>query len=226
MKALGYTRVSGTSQVEGDGPVRQAEAIAAFCKSHDLDLMKTECEEGVSGTTELVDRPVLVGLISSRSLYEREGHGTPCIVVERLDRLARDLIVQEFILRECRSNGIKVFCVDQGALIDMANDGGDPTRKLIRQILGALAEWEKTALVLKLRKARDRKRAETGRCGGTLPFGSTPEEKHIKDAIFQMRAAGASINAIARSLNLNGTKTRFGSSWRKNTVSKILRRGV
>src|SRR5204863_235004 len=104
-------------------------------------------------------------------------------VVERLDRLARDLMVSEFLLKELRIRGIKVFATDQGALIDMANNEGDPTRKLIRQIIAALSEWEKSQLVLKLRVARERKRKQTGRCEGPLPYGSITAERIILDTI-------------------------------------------
>jgi hypothetical protein len=37
---------------------------------------------------------------------------------------------------------------------------------MVRQILGAVAEFEKASLVAKLRHARDRWRADTGKCGG------------------------------------------------------------
>ena len=36
----------------------------------------------------------------------------------------------------------------------------------MRQVLGAVAEFEKTSLVSKLKAARERKKAETGKCGG------------------------------------------------------------
>src|SRR3954452_11495160 len=44
-----------------------------------------------------------------------------------------------------------------------------PTAVMVRQILGAVAQFEKAGLVQKLRHARERKRAETGRCEGRKP---------------------------------------------------------
>ena len=44
-----------------------------------------------------------------------------------------------------------------------------PTAVMVRQILGAVSEFEKVSLVQKLRKTRERKRAETGRCEGRMP---------------------------------------------------------
>ena len=52
----------------------------------------------------------------------------------------------------------------------------DPSRKLMRQIFGAIAEYEKTMIVLKLRGARQRARARDVRCEGAKPFSALPGE--------------------------------------------------
>jgi len=44
-----------------------------------------------------------------------------------------------------------------------------PTAEMVRQILGAVSQFEKASLVAKLRQARERIRAETGRCEGRRP---------------------------------------------------------
>jgi hypothetical protein len=41
---------------------------------------------------------------------------------------------------------------------------------LVRQVLGAIAQFEKTSLVAKLKAARDRKKATTGKCGGRRSY--------------------------------------------------------
>src|SRR3970282_1778973 len=101
------------------------------------------------------------------------------IVVERADRIARDLIVAELFFRECKSRGIEVYAADSGE--ELVNAEADPTRKLIRQVLGALAEWDKSQIVRKLQDGRRRKKAETGwPCGGPVVFGRKPgEEKWV-----------------------------------------------
>jgi hypothetical protein len=48
----------------------------------------------------------------------------------------------------------------------------DPTRILMPQILGAVAAYDKAMIVLKLRGARERKRAQRGRCEAAKPYGS------------------------------------------------------
>ena len=72
-------------------------------------------------------------------------------------------MVGEIILGQLRDLGVQVFDVS-GNELTAGND--DPTRKLIRQVLGAVAEFEKSVMVLKLRASPDRKRRATGRCEG------------------------------------------------------------
>jgi DNA invertase Pin-like site-specific DNA recombinase len=51
-------------------------------------------EEGVSGTKESVGRPAWSELITAL-----HANGVQVIIIEKLDRLARDLMVQETIYR-------------------------------------------------------------------------------------------------------------------------------
>jgi DNA invertase Pin-like site-specific DNA recombinase len=212
MKVFGYLRVSGKGQVDGDGPERQQDSINAFCAKFQLPAPVFFFEAGVSGTVEAMDRPQFSAMIDAKP---------DCIVVERLDRLARDLMVSEFLLAECRKLNIPVYAADQGALINMAASDIDPTRTLLRQILGAVAEWEKSALVLKLRKARDRKRALTGRCEGPLPYGMTPEESHYKQLMADARLSETSFSDIATWMNAMGHLHR-GKPWTKAAVYQVL----
>ena len=44
------------------------------------------------------------------------------------------------------------------------SESSDPTAKMVRQILGAASKFEKDSIILKLRTARKRMKAELGRC--------------------------------------------------------------
>lgn len=208
--------------MDGDGPTRQDEAIKKFCAAHKVDLSAVFTEDGVSGTTAAMDRAAfskMVEFIEQVSAFET----VEAVVVERLDRLARDLMVSEFLLKELRERGIKVFAADQGALIDMANDQGDPTRKLIRQIIAALSEWEKSNLVLKLRIARQRKKALTGWVGGNKPYGRDHTERTILSLIMVWRKEGFSYSRIVRLLNDGGFTNRNGGKWKKSNLVQIVK---
>lgn len=218
-RTLSYRRVSGRGQVDGDGFERQQEAIDRFCAANGLVVKAHFTDEAVSGTVEGTDRPGLVEL-----LQYLDKSGIKSVTVERLDRLARDLMVQECIIMEFRKRGVKLFAADQGQMIDMADDGSDPTRTLIRQVMGALAQWEKSVIVKKLRVARERVKAEKGHCEGNKPFGFYPGESQTLAAMTMLREQGSSNSAIARFLNESEMTKRNGTEWDGDSVYEILTR--
>jgi DNA invertase Pin-like site-specific DNA recombinase len=220
MRAFAYYRVSGKGQVDGDGEARQREAVEAFCKAHSLCLHEARFEAGLSGTVEALDRPELAAILDAAQPGD-------ALIVERMDRLARDLMVQEVLLAECRKRGLAVFPADQGALQDIARNDIDPTRKLIRQILGALAEWEKSALVKKLRASRERVKREKGRCEGNKPFGYYPGERTTLDALKSFIANGYTAKETAQALNGAGFRNRKGGEWSRAHVEFLAKgRGI
>ncbi len=101
MKIVGYVRVSTSTQVEdGFGLAIQKAAVRDWCKANGHKLVTILCDEGISGAKELEDRPGLADALGM--LRDKQAQG---IVVPRLDRLARDLIVQETVLAEIRRIG-------------------------------------------------------------------------------------------------------------------------
>src|SRR5215813_3827757 len=99
MKAHAYLRVSGKGQIEGDGFPRQLKAVREHAAAHDIQIVRVFREEGVSGTTDSVDRPAW-----SELMTVLHSNGVRTIIIERLDRLARDLMVQETIIADLQKN--------------------------------------------------------------------------------------------------------------------------
>lgn len=218
MRVYGYLRVSSKGQIDGDGLPRQREAIRQFCELHKLNYCGEFAEKGVPGKTEASNRPAWLDMMDC--VKNRRDNGSEMIdavIVERMDRLARDLIVSELLLTELRKRKVKLFVTDRG-LIDVASNDVDPAQKMIRQIIAAVAEFSKSELVMKLRLARERaarSRGEEYSCGHT-PYGELPGESGIRQIILNQRAAGKSIRQIAAFLNaeevLNRNKLPFGPS--------------
>ena len=218
-QAVSYIRVSGKGQVDGDGPERQKKAIARFAKTSKLTIIDEYSDLGVSGTTDLEDRPGLAELID-----RIKSNGVRIILVERADRLARDLMVQEVILDQFVKLGARIVTADG---IDLTSTD-DPTRRLIRQVLGAVSEFEKNVLVLKLRAARDRKRKRGERVEGVKPYGHQPAEKAVIARMKQLRRKPAkgrrlSIASIASQLNAEGHRNRAGREWSAQLVHHVLK---
>ncbi len=91
------------------------------------------------------------------------------------------------------------------------------------QILGAVAAYDKAMIVLKLRGARERKRAQRGRCEGAKPYGELPGELEVLDRMRALRADGATLTDIAEALNSAGIKPQRGSRF-PMAASRILER--
>jgi DNA invertase Pin-like site-specific DNA recombinase len=217
VKAVSYLRVSGKGQVNGDGFPRQREAIATYAAQNRLEVVTEYRDEGVSGTKELDDRDGLSALLARVC-----SNGVRVVLIERADRLARDLVVSELILNQFRDCEVRVIAVDSGTDLTVGDD--DPTRTLIRQVLGAVAQFEKAVIVMKLRAARNRKRRDTGRCEGIKPFGTKLGEAEVVAYIHELRSSGSTLTEIATRLTAEGKPTRTGRPWCIETVSQICKR--
>jgi len=223
IKAFTYLRVSGKGQIDGDGFPRQRDAVQKYAKAHKIEIVAEYRDEGVSGTKDHFDRPGLTDLFVAI-----KANGVRLVLVERSDRLARDLMVGEIILSEFRSLGVQVVAADSDT--DLTVEDGDPTRTLMRQMLGAIAQWEKSVIVQKLRASRVRIRRDRGRCEGRKPYGANPVEKETIDKMRRWRQKGESYEAIAEALNKAGilprTTLRAGkqTKWHGAAVQRILNR--
>jgi DNA invertase Pin-like site-specific DNA recombinase len=211
-KAHAYLRVSGKGQVEGDGFTRQLKAIREYSAAHDIKIVTVYQEEGVSGSKESADRPAWSELMTAL-----HSNGVRIVVIEKLDRLARDLMVQETIIADLRKNGFELVSVAEPDL--MAND---PTRILVRQMMGAVAQYEKSQIVLKLRGARLRKKAKTGRCEGRKPYGFFEGEAAVLARVTALRSEGLGFDRIAARLNADHVPTRTGRPWHGVVINRIL----
>lgn len=217
MKVYGYIRVSSAGQAEKDGPVRQGAAIAKFIEANKLEFAGEFEDLGVSGDIEGLTRPGFLEMLTRAA-----ENGVEAIVVERMDRLARDLLVSEIVFRELQKRNLKLFCTDQG-LNDLVTADADPTRKMLRQILGAVAQYDKDSLVVKLRVARERKRIQHGKCEGRKAYGEKPAERQARELILQLHEQGFGYGTIAKHLTLGGVHRRSGETiWLKQHVSSFM----
>ena len=94
---------------------------------------------------------------------------------------------------------------------------------------GVFAELDKSMLVAKLKKARDAKKAKTGRCEGRKPYGYYEEEAALIKRIRQLHRkprGGKRLGPyqITRILNKEGWPTSDAAEWYGSHVSAILKR--
>ena len=149
----------------------------------------------------------------------RDAEGT--VIIEKLDRLARDLMVSESILADFKRKGVTIVSVAEPDLCST-----EPTRILMRQMMSAFAQYEKSMIVLKLRGARQRAKAKTGRCEGVKPYGMTAAEQAVISRIQALHAAGHTLVGISNTLNAEGIMPRRGAKWYPASVRNVILRNI
>ena len=151
------------------------------------------------------------------------------VVVYRLDRLARDLVLEEQLLAEIHRAGGQVFSTSDAEQQYLADDPDDPSRRLIRQVLGAVNEYERSMISLRLRSGRKRKAELGGYAYGSPGFGTKAvgreliADKAEQQTLARMRTlreSGASLRQIASVLTDEGHHPRRSSRWHPATVQR------
>src|SRR5262245_6659778 len=90
----------------------------------------------------------------------------------------------------------------------------------------AVAEFEKNVIVLKLRAARERKRARGERVEGVKPYGHFPAERAVLARMRQLRrkppkGRRLSVAGIAAAINREGHRNRAGRDWSPQMVHHL-----
>src|SRR6516164_5988833 len=167
MRVAAYLRVSTDRQAdEGLGLEVQEQAIRAWALGCGDRVVLWARDEGVSGSNGLDTREALGDVLEALKKATAGG-----VVVYRLDRPARDLVLQEQLLADIRRMGAEVFSTSSAEASYLGDDPNDPSRKLIRQVLGAVNEYERAIIALRLRSGRRKKYDNGGYAFGSPPYG-------------------------------------------------------
>jgi DNA invertase Pin-like site-specific DNA recombinase len=229
VRLAAYTRTSTVTGAEGASHGEQEDAIRRWCEGagHEVVLPVYE-DRAISGGRSIEDRPGLAAAIVAVESGEADG-----LVVSNIDRLARELHVQEAALdRVWRSGGLAFEAMDGEIERD---DPDDPQRTFLRQVLGAAAQLERGMISARMRRGRRRKRAAGGYAGGpTVAFGQRVEGEGRQAAVVECPDAQRAIARcrelrrtrtlaeIAEAMNAEGWPTARGGRWHVNTVRRIL----
>jgi DNA invertase Pin-like site-specific DNA recombinase len=213
--AYAYCRVSGLSQAgeDRDGIERQSIAIRTWAAANNHHIVKW-FKDAITGKTDLEDRPALYSLMAAL-----HANGTRVVIIENVGRLARELMIQESVIADFQRNGFEIISTTEPDLCSK-----EPTRILLRQMMGAFMQYERTMIVQKLWGARQRAAAkDKNYTEGRKPFGHRPGEQLVIDRIVAMRAEKMSLPQIANALNGDGTMARAGR-WHPTSVRNVLTR--
>ncbi len=211
--ACAYYRTSSATNVgsDKDSLNRQQDAVRTCAATQGIEIVREYYDAAVSGADRVDVRQGF-----NEMLAYMLSNGARTIIVENASRFARDLIVQETGYQMLKARGIELIAADapDSFLCDT------PTAVLIRQILGAVAQFDKTTLVNKLRGARDRKRRQTGRCEGNPAWA--PVSEGVVAAARAARARGLSLRKVAAELASQGLVAPSGSAYGAQSIKRMV----
>jgi DNA invertase Pin-like site-specific DNA recombinase len=185
-------------------------AIASFAEAANYRVVAEYYDPGVSGADPVTERPGFMAM-----LKDIASNGVRTILVESPDRFARDLAVQLAGHDMLKGQGITLIPASAPDFFTEET----PTAVMVRQILGAVAQFEKASLVAKLKGARDRKRVRVGKCEGRRSHSETSPDLVAEVRRLRRRnpktGKRMSLRSIAAVLAarglLNGSGRPFGS---------------
>src|SRR6516225_8376652 len=225
MRVAMYARVSSERQEKEHTIGSQLEALRNYAAQNGMEIVEEFTDEGYSGAR--LDRPALDRM---RDLAERRGFEV--LLTYCTDRLARKFVLQALILEELERFGVKAIFLEGGA-------ADDPLSKLMHQITGAVAEFERAKITERNRRGR----LYRARCGEVVcwkvPFGfvriprrdgvaahlEIDESKAaVVRRIFDLYVTqGLTVRQIAKQLTLGGTPAPSGRrEWSWAMVDRIL----
>ncbi|MFD5577284.1 recombinase family protein [Streptomyces pseudogriseolus] len=181
---------------------------------------------GKSGTTLLDERPGLMEAVEWIAEGKADG-----ILAPNLDRLARELTVQEAVLSYVWALGGRVFTADHGEHLE--DDASDPMRTAMRQMRGVFHQLDRGLIIKRLTEGRAAKGERGGYAYGAPRFGQrakdgelTEDEKEnaIAETMERWRDEdGLSIRAICKRANAReDMPSKRGGKWHPTTVARLL----
>jgi len=215
--AVAYFRTSSAANVgeDKDSLKRQREAVESFAKHNGYQVVQTFYDAAVSGA-DLHQREGFTDLLA----YIR-GNGAKTILIENATRFARDLTVQLTGHDLLKAEGFDLIPVDAPTYFTEDN----PTAELVRQVLGAISQFDKAQLVMKLKAARDRKSAKQGkRIEGRKGYQETQPElvKAARSLAHGNRKERLSLRAVSARLAEQGYTTGTGKLFSAEQVKRLL----
>ena len=217
MKALIYTRFSPRPNAEECSSCEgQHTRCRDYCLKKGYYAYIAFHDKAVSGS-DLI-RPELTRALDALC------HGD-VFVVDRQDRLSRDMFVSLAIKREIASKGATIEYADGSPC------GDDPESKLFQNIMAAFAAFEREKFAERTKRGMAKKKAE-GVHFGAVPYGYNRIEGKLILDIYEQNAirdmmdwhkSGKSSEAIAKHCNKHWGKSD-DTSWTARTIRRIIAR--
>lgn len=180
-RAAIYTRVS----TDGQTIENQLIALQDVAAMRGWEVVKLVTDEGISGSKGRTQRPGFDELHNGATRGEYD-----VVMTWAVDRLGRSLKDLVFFMEHLGSCNVELFVHQQA--IDTTTPGG----KLMFQMVGAFAEFERAMIVSRVNAGLDRAR----RAGKRI--GRPPVDLELRHRAAKLAAGGMSCNRIAKELSI------------------------
>ncbi len=175
-----YCRVS----TDGQTVENQTRELRAVAKRHGWKIVETFTDKGISGAKGRNGRPGFDAL--HKAIARKEVDMVAAWSVDRLGRSLQDLVA---FLGELHGKGVDLYLHQQGI------DTTTPAGKMMFQMMGVFAEFERTMIQERIHAGLGRARAK----GKSLGRPKTLTPKHVAH-IRALRAEGMSLRKIAQQI--------------------------
>ncbi|MBU6430668.1 MAG: recombinase family protein [Cyanobacteria bacterium REEB65] len=244
--AIGYVRLSPGERKTGQGTeaagveVQKAD-MQAWAAANGVEVAAwfedpETCGEAGQVEEPLADRPGLIGALGAL-----QQHGAGVLIVQKRDRLARDVMLAAMATRLVEREGARIVTANG------VGNGDTPEALLMRGIADLFAQYElamirtrtKSALAIKKQRgeltgsvpigyrAVPSGRVRTLKDGTSKPVLALVPDKPEQDAVAMARrlsADGKSLRTIGRALAEAGLRSRKGSAYAPAQVARMLAR--
>jgi DNA invertase Pin-like site-specific DNA recombinase len=168
----------------------------------------------VSGADPVNQRPGFVEMLQRLAT-----NGAKTIIVESPDRFARDLAVQLAGHDMLKLLGIEII---PASAPDFFTED-TPTAVLVRQVLGAIAQFEKASALAKLAAARKRKREQLGKSrDASLTLRHGLRLSPLPASCDASGPRGVSLRAVSKELAAQGYLNERGKPYAAKSIATML----
>ena len=193
-RAAIYVRVSTDKQTVEN----QSAKLTEIAQARGWQIVATFNDAGISGAKGRKDRPGLDAM-----LKEAQRGAFDVVMAWSIDRVGRSLIDLLGTIQHLEACKVDLY-LDQQAL-----DTTTPTGKLMFQVTGAFAEFERSMIGERIHAGLKRARA-AGKALGRRPVEDDPEGARKANRARKLLDKGIGINAVAKAVGLsNGTVSRL-----------------
>lgn len=220
-----YLRVSTDDQE--NSMEMQLASVERYCKYHGHIMGTPFADTDVSAYTEMNNRPAGKKLLAEVNYLVSKG--TKCgIVTLKVDRMFRNSIDAQLIVRGWNDDGIPLYVIAMGgASFNTSTSIG----WLFFQTLVSFAEFERNQISERTKAVKQHLKDNLKKNGAVVygwvsdvegNLSEHPEEAQAIRMAFRLKEDGFSLQHIADEFNMLGYKTKSGSRFQPVTIMRIL----